>query len=192
MKVNGSLYMTDEHLNNFSKLHEEFLQANDDDDVLLLLPEDERNVNQMLWFNPKKQQFSGFITEFEKWIIITRHQHQDGVSPDNSVSVTDRPAAKKSGTSVRRRSSRVWSVSSVRQKEEGERAVLLARAASWKQRQALDIVECKLKAKREQLEMKTAIAAFTAIIIVLEDCGYRSCKNDVKQLFNSSASKSQR
>ncbi|XP_039467664.1 uncharacterized protein LOC120440088 isoform X2 [Oreochromis aureus] len=148
MKENESLDIVDEHLSNFSKLHEEFLQANDD--VLSLLPEDERNVVQMLWLNPKKEQFSGFMTEVEKWIILTRHQYQDGVSPDDSVSVTARPTAKKSGTSVRRSSvssrssrwSRVLSVSSVWQKEEAERAALLARAASLKQRQALDIEEC--------------------------------------------------
>ncbi|XP_039467663.1 uncharacterized protein LOC120440088 isoform X1 [Oreochromis aureus] len=187
MKENESLDIVDEHLSNFSKLHEEFLQANDD--VLSLLPEDERNVVQMLWLNPKKEQFSGFMTEVEKWIILTRHQYQDGVSPDDSVSVTARPTAKKSGTSVRRSSvssrssrwSRVLSVSSVWQKEEAERAALLARAASLKQRQALDIEECKLKARREQLEIETAIAASTAKIKVLEDCEYDSCKNDVEQ-----------
>ncbi|KAL4008191.1 hypothetical protein ACER0C_002043 [Sarotherodon galilaeus] len=187
MKENESLDIVDEHLSNFSKLHEEFLRANDD--VLSLLPEDERNVDQMLWFNPKKEQFSAFMTEVEKWIMVTRHQHQNDVSPDDSVSVTARPSAKKSGTSVGRssvssrssRSSRASSVSSVRQKEEAERAALLARAASLKQRQALDIEECKLKARREQLEIETAIAASTAKIKVLEDCEYESCKNDVEQ-----------
>lgn len=104
-------------------------------------------------------------------------------------------AEKTSGHNVTRssfssssRSSKVSSISSVRQKEEAERASLFARAASLKQQQALDIEECKLKAKREQLEIETAIAALTAKIKMLEACKYDNYKRDV---FDCGASEEQ-
>lgn len=45
------------------------------------------------------------------------------------------------------------------------------------QEQELDIEDCKLKAKREQLKIETAIAASTAKIKVLEDCENEYCDN---------------
>lgn len=69
---------------------------------------------------------------------------------------------------------------SARQKEQAERAALVAHAASLKQRQELEMEECRLKARKEQLEIETAIAASTAKIKVLEDYELESCENDVR------------
>lgn len=126
------------------------------------------------------EHFSSFITDGKTWIATSRRQHQE----DDSVSVAATPAERKSAVKSTTssascrcsRSSKV-SISSVRQKEQAERAALLARAASLKQRQALDIKECKLKENKEQLEI--AIAASTSKIQVLENSEYDNCKGDV-------------
>lgn len=164
MKDNESPDIVDEHLNSFSKLLKDFIHANDD--VLSLLPDEEKDADRTFWFNPKKEQFNKCMTEVDSWIATTRQQHQEDVSPDDSVSVIGAHAKKTSGSHVARstasslssRSSRVSSLSSTRQKEQAECAALLACAAALKQRQALDLAECKLKAKKEPFEIETDIA----------------------------------
>lgn len=162
MKDNERPDIVDEHLKECFKLLKEFNNANYD--VLMLLPDDEKDADQTFWFKPKQEQFNNFMSEAERWIATTRQQNED-VSPDDSVSVTVTPDENKSGLYVTRstasshssrssRSSRASSISSIRQKEQAERAALLARAASLKQKQALDLEECKLKAKRISLRSR--------------------------------------
>lgn len=182
MKDNESPDIIEEHLEECFKLLKEFTLANYD--VLTLLPDDEKDADQTFWFKPKKEQFNNFMSEVESWIATTRQQNED-VSPDDSASVIATPAENKSGLCVARsttsshssgssRSSRASSISSTRQKEQAQRAALLARAASLKQKQALELEECKLKAKKDQLEIETAIAESTAKIKVLENCEYEN------------------
>lgn len=65
---------------------------------------------------------------------------------------------------------------SVLQKEGAERAALLAHASTLKQKIALNMEECKLKAREEQLMIDTAIAVSTAKLKVLESCEYDDFK----------------
>ncbi|XP_024123270.2 uncharacterized protein LOC112143483 [Oryzias melastigma] len=180
MESDENLKLVDEHLNECSKLLNEFIHANEQ--VLKFLPDDEKDSDQELWFQPKKNRICELMDKAEKWKNLTQQNYQEDVSPDDSVSVTDSKVKGKSASCVSgsvisgcsSRSSRVSSVSSARHKAQAERAALLARAASLKQRQALDIEECKLKTKREQLEIETAIAESTAKIKVLEECEHEN------------------
>lgn len=77
-----------------------------------------------------------------------------------------------SSKSRRRRSavgSQVSTASSVRLKAEMERATLHAQATALKQKQELERQEAELKAKREQLDLQTAIAASDAKLKVLKN-----------------------
>lgn len=88
-KINGlmdnreSFELVDEQLNELSKRYDEVIHANDG--VMLLLSEDEKGADQTFRFKPKKEQFSSFLTQVGQWITPTRQQHQDDVSPDDSV-----------------------------------------------------------------------------------------------------------
>lgn len=128
------------------------------------------------------------LLKTEEWIYASRQQHQEEVSPDDSMSAVvaledectvtghlRRPSrsSRSSGSSRSSRSSRS-SISSIRQKEQAEHAALLARAASLKQKEALELEECQLKARKDQLEVETAIAASSAKIKVLENCEYEN------------------
>lgn len=59
MKDSESPDIIDEHLTEYSKLLREFGHANDD--VLRLLPDDEKDADQTFWFKPKHEQFDKFI-----------------------------------------------------------------------------------------------------------------------------------
>lgn len=59
--------------------------------------------------------------------------------------------------------------SSVFLKAEVERAALLPKAAALKQKQDLERQEAELKAKKEELELETAIAASDAKLKVLDN-----------------------
>ena len=115
------------------------------------------------------------------------------MSPDDSLSAVVTPAEdesvfhvtqstatvcssrlSRSSRSSRSSGSSRSSISSIRQREQAEHATLLARAASLKQKEALELEECKLKAKKDQLEIKTAIAASSAKIKVLDNCEYEN------------------
>lgn len=61
------------------------------------------------------------------------------------------------------------SASSTRLKAELERATLLAKASSLKQKQNLEEQEAKLKREKEELEIQTALAASDAKIKILDE-----------------------
>ncbi|MEQ2242681.1 hypothetical protein ILYODFUR_038492 [Ilyodon furcidens] len=98
MKCDESPDVVEEHLNESTGLLTEFMNANED--VLLFLPEDEKDGDQMFWFNPKKNDICSFITEVENWITAMRKQNEDAVGPDDSVSITGAQPKKKSSSHV--------------------------------------------------------------------------------------------
>lgn len=53
MKNDKSADFVYEHLNEYAKLLKEFIHANDN--VELLMPDDEKNADQTLWYNPEKE-----------------------------------------------------------------------------------------------------------------------------------------
>lgn len=86
------------------------------------------------------------------------------VGPGDSISATSRSSHKSKASNVRSVTS---TVSSARLKAELEKAALLAKAASLKQRQALNEQELKFKAEREQMEVQTALDTADAHLKVL-------------------------
>ena len=95
------------------------------------------------------------------------------VQADDSVSQVNlkdcRPKSKHgSVVSNGSRGSSLSSLSTVRIKEEAERAAVIARALALEQKQVIDLEEAKLKAKREKLEVDAALAESTAKLKVLE------------------------
>lgn len=172
MHNNESPDVVNEHLNECSKLLQKFIQANAN--ALLLLPEDEHEADQKFWFDPKKEELSRFMTVVNEWVADRRQKQHTDMNTDNSVLVTDIPSSKKSSykskaSSSSSRSSRASTIMSARQKEQAERAALLAHAASLKQKQELEMEECKLKARMDQLKIETAIAVSTTKIKVFEN-----------------------
>lgn len=156
MQLNENPDIVDEHLMECSKLIKDFLLINED--VLMLLSDEEKDADQTVWFKPKLDQMNKFMCEVERWLTAARQQSQEDVGPEDSASMAGSSVHNRSGVSrsaaSRRssRSSRVSSTSSVRQK--AEHAGLLARAASLKQKQVLDMEECKLKAKENNWRSK--------------------------------------
>lgn len=143
MKDCKSPDMIDEHLNECSKLLSEFGHANTG--VLRLLSDDEKSADQTFWFKPKNDQFNKFINEAEERIYASQQQHQEEVSPDDSVSAVATPAEDESVFHVAQstatvRSSRLsrssrssrssgssrFSISSIPQGERAQNAALLA------------------------------------------------------------------
>lgn len=163
----------DEHLNEFAKLMNDFVQSNEN--VLQLLSEEEKDADQAYWYQPKWEKISNFMMDAEKWTIDARQQQQDNVGPDDSASSTGGSRGKRLGScasgagSSRCGSTASSSSSSARRKEQAERAFLIAKAEKLKEKQALEMEELQLKARKEQLEIETQIAASTAKINVLKE-----------------------
>lgn len=61
--------------------------------------------------------------------------------------------------------------------EQAEHAALLAQAASLKEKETLELEECKLKARKDQLKIETAISASSAKLKVLENCEHENQQN---------------
>lgn len=124
------------HLKECTEPLTEFASANED--VLLLLPDNEKDRDQTFLFKPKRDNICSFVKEVENWFISIRKQNQDAVSPDDSISVTGAKSKKKSGSHISQSSvsscssssSMLSSTSSVRQREQAKRAALLARATT--------------------------------------------------------------
>lgn len=91
------------------------------------------------------------------------------IQPADSASLVSAPESCRSRRRGSAVGSKVSTASSVRLKAEVERASLLAKAAALSQKQDLERQEAELKAKREALDLQTAIAASDAKLKVLEN-----------------------
>lgn len=145
------------------------------DSLRVLMHEEEFEKDQSSWYEPNASRIRGFMQHVETWVKAAEERTEQArqcdadIQPSDSVSVM---SAALSSKSRRRRSavgSQVSTASSVRLKAEMERATLLAQATALKQKQELERQETELKAKREQLDLQTAIAASDAKIKVLEN-----------------------
>lgn len=174
----------DNHLNVFNTLLSEFTDCNGK--VLSFLPEEEHVADQTDWFIPKYDAFKKFAKWIEEWMEQARediesaqlgsefdHKCDKEVTALDSVSVVadKRP----SGASLANSNSSLASSASTLRRKEANGAALLTQAAALKKKQAIELEETKvdieqaqLKAKKEQLEIETAIAASSAKIKVLE------------------------
>ena len=152
---------------------EEWCKTNDA--LTGLLSKEEQENDQSSWFEPKLTHNRGFMHYVEMWIKAAddrakqAEEYDANIRPADSVSLA---SAAKSSRSSRHGSavgSKVSTASSACLRAEVERASLLAKAAALKQRQDLERQEAELKAKREALDLQTAIAASDAKLKVLEN-----------------------
>ena len=110
----------------------------------------------------------GFIQQVETWIKAADDRAKQAkecdadIQPMDSVSLVSAAESRRSRQRGSAVGSRVSTASSARLKAEVERASLLAKAAALEQKQDLERQEVELKAKREALDLQTAIAASDA------------------------------
>lgn len=155
-----------EALKVYKKLYEEFQGCNYA--VLLCIKdEEEKEADQQLWFQPMSERCLQFINRVNTWIEIQTCDQE--ITPMDSASRVSK-TSRVSNTSKVSNTTRVSTASSERVKEEANRAALMARAASLKEKQALELKEAEIKAAKERLEIETAIAVSTAKVKVYEEC----------------------
>lgn len=140
--------------------------------------------DQAEWYKPKVAALQEFTDEVSKWIAgapVSNVSEQNigrskDVTPQDSISNIKSVHTQRSWRSSQgsHRSSRPSksSVASAKLKLESRKAELMARAARLAQKQALEKEEAILKAKKEQLELETEMAANTAKLEVIK--GYES------------------
>ncbi|KAK7925238.1 hypothetical protein WMY93_007548 [Mugilogobius chulae] len=152
--------------------------------------EDDKDKDQESWFEPKANSFKTFAETAHAWIqetILRTSEvviYSQEVQPSDSIS--NASCSQRSATSSRH-SSRASATSSTRMKAEIERATLLIKASSLKQKQALEEKEAKLKREKEELEMQTALAENEAKIKILSDYEERDSKSSVSDGMNAYA-----
>lgn len=175
----NALLVEKDHLSDYSKYLNEFIEVNNA--VSELLSDDERKADQQYWSEPSLTKYENFLTKLELWIIEARRHAKaiseqesimkDGamtrqsesavedVNPDDSASaVLEKQSSVTTQCSKHSKSSRVSSrVSSLRKTEEANRAALLARAAALKKKQALQLEEAQMEAqlKAKKIELMT-------------------------------------
>ncbi|KAL3967647.1 phylloquinone omega-hydroxylase/docosahexaenoic acid omega-hydroxylase [Sarotherodon galilaeus] len=155
----------------FSKMYIEFCENNDA--VKNHLTESELLHDQTQWYEPKASYLRSFVEKVERWLKRVEMQVDEARMIDAAeVEPADSASAISSRHSKAPRSSQTsFAVSSTsylaRLKIEAERAALVARAEALKQKMEIDRQEAVLKAKREEWELQTAIAAASAKLEVL-------------------------
>ena len=129
---------------------------------------------QKEWYKPKMTTFSEFVVEATKWIKgVTNKQSEidadecnDDVIPQDSVSNMKSVRSQKSTRSGRCSKS---SVLSARLKLESKRVELMVRAAGLERSQELEKEEALLKARKENLDLETEIAANAAKLNIVNE-----------------------
>lgn len=180
----NALIVEKDHLCDYSKLLNEFIEVNNV--ISELLSEDERKADQQYWSEPNLTKYEHFLTKLEQWIIKAKQQAKTAteqaatehatpmdaamiqpgesaagnVDPGESASVVQEKYG--SARSVCSRHSNASShASSLLRKEEAHRAALLARAAALKKKQALQLeeaqMEAQLKAKKIHLKAQMEV-----------------------------------
>lgn len=177
MKIeSNALLVEKDHLGDYSKFLNEFIEVNNV--VSKLLSDDERKADQQYWSEPNRSKHENFLIKLEQWIInAKRHANatneqaakndtttQQGesvvedVDPDDSASAVQEKYSSVTARSVCSRHSRSSKASShassLRRIEEANRAALLARAAAFTKKRALQLEEAQMKAKKIQLEAR--------------------------------------
>ncbi|XP_060753769.1 uncharacterized protein LOC132864368 [Neoarius graeffei] len=182
--------ITKELLTEYEELIEEFSKINADvKDLYSQLGYIENmNTDQSDWFQPRYDKQCNFVQEVRSWIQDATHHIEEServnneVNPEDSISVTSRKSKKTKSVSS---ASVASSVRSERLKVEMEKAALLTKTATLKQKRALEEQELRLKAekekqkraleeqelwlkaKKEELELQAELAASDARLAVL-------------------------
>ena len=154
--------------NEFEKLCVELQELNES--VKALMSVEDAEKEQKEWYKPKMTVFSEFIAEATKWITnkqseIDADECNDDVIPQDSVS----NISVRSQKSTRSGRSSKSSVLSARLKLESKRVELMVRAAGLERRQELEKEEALLKARKENLDLETEIAANAAKLNIINE-----------------------
>ena len=67
----------------------DFLQASED--VHVMLADEEKDADQIYWYQPKFEHFNSFMTELENRTVIKRRHYIDDVDADYSISIAPEP-----------------------------------------------------------------------------------------------------
>ncbi|KAK0155257.1 hypothetical protein N1851_002391 [Merluccius polli] len=138
--------------------------------VKALLSAEDAEKEQKEWYKPKMTAFSECVEEATKWIKgqseIDADECNDDVTPQDSVSNIKSVRSQKSTRSGRSSKS---SVLSARLKLESKRVELMVRAAGLERRQELEKEEALLKARKENLDLETEIAANAAKLNIINE-----------------------
>ncbi|KAK7884418.1 hypothetical protein WMY93_027541 [Mugilogobius chulae] len=187
----SSLEEAKQLMEDFDRLFGEFYELNTNvKELFQQTYEDDKDKDQESWFEPKANSFKTFAETAHAWIqetILRTSEvviYSQEVQPSDSIS--NASCSQRSATSSRH-SSRASAASSTRMKAEIERATLLIKASSLKQKQALEEKEAKLKREKEELEMQTALAENEAKIKILSDYEERDSKSSVHDGMNAYA-----
>lgn len=150
-------------------------------EVLQQMPEEDLTKDQENWFEPKADSFKAFAETASAWIdkmamrAVEAEKCNEDVDPSDSIS--NASVSKRSDKALSERGSCASSsVSSTRMKAEVERATLLIKASSLRQKRLLEEREAKLQAEKEELEIQTALAANEAKIKILSEYESRASK----------------
>lgn len=181
----------------FGHLQQEFSDLNSG--LRRLTTEEEFEVDQRSWFDPKNQAMTDFFWKCEEWMKGVMKRTEQAKQHDTSgMHAESRSTSSKSTTKCLSRpgsqsGSMSSSSSSVRVKAEMERASLMAKAAALKEKLALEREEVEwhaekrrreveFEARKEMHAMQTALAASNAKLEVLHKYEYEQMNVDITEV----------
>ncbi|CAI5649405.1 unnamed protein product [Oreochromis niloticus] len=181
-ECDASLAEATQLMKDFNERFGEFCDLNTNvKEVLQQMPEEDLTKDQEKWFEPKADSFKAFAETASAWIdkmamrAVEAEKCNEDVNPSDSIS--NASVSKRSDKAFSERGSCASSsVSSTRMKAEVERATLLIKASSLRQKRLLEEREAKLQAEKEELEIQTALAANEAKIKILSEYESRASK----------------
>lgn len=181
-------------MEDFENILLEFHNLNES--VLEFLNEEEKDADQEYWFKPKRDSFLGFVKTTEEWFRNARLRMRISQECDQQVTQYDSISVvalqqgsarlangNECAVSMHSTGSRA---SSAHLKEAANKAAIEAKVAALKEKQALELKEIQLKAEKEELMLRTALAESTAKMKVyegfegLQGASYRSQTSRVR------------
>ncbi|KAG7485610.1 hypothetical protein JOB18_014317 [Solea senegalensis] len=155
---NNVIHVEQIEVKGYKKLYEEFVELNQS--LKLYLREDEIEADQTSWFEPKASCCRDFMERVKTWIEDIQLCENLIMTSVKDITPMD---------SVSNVSSQISSATSVRRREEANKATLIARAAALKKKRAIALKEVQLRADQEQLEIDTELAALAARLKIYAD-----------------------
>ena len=142
--------------------------------VQILLSEEEKNEENVNWYEPKMDDYNAFMGEVDQW--FKRGQHEP--DPQSMVEIFDSVSVSRV-SATGSRGSKASSIASERMKAAADKAALMAKAEKLKRKHALEMrkmevnaelemEKTKLNAELETLAVESEIAASDARMKTLE------------------------
>ena len=138
-------------LNEFKALHET---------VQMLLPDDVKENENVDWYEPKMAKYDDFISQVDIW--LKRHHELPPIDPQSLIDVTDSISRVSKG-------SKASSTQTVRMKIAVDKAGLLARAKSLREKHEVEMDKVRLQARMEALQLREDLDVTNAKLHALEE-----------------------